>query len=52
MHKDLIVAYAFEPATVDFAALRKKLSETDTQISRQLQKFIDLERLPGYCELC
>ena len=52
MHKDLIVAYASDPATVDFATLRKKLSEIDTQISRQLQKFIDLERLPGYCELC
>ena len=52
MHEDLIVAYASDPTTLDFATLRNNLSEIDTQISRQLQKFSDMERVPGYCELC
>jgi len=52
MHEDLIVEYASDPVTADYTTLKKNLSEIDIQISRQLQKFIDLERVPGYCELC
>ena len=52
IHKDLINKYVSKPATGDIATRMEKLSEIETQISRQLQKFSLMERLPGHCELC
>jgi len=52
MHTNLIFEYASNPATLDMAALKKELSEIDTQIIRQLKIFSDMQRLPGNCKLC
>lgn len=52
MHKDLIGKYVSDAATREMATQREKLSEIGIQISRQLLKFSDMERLPGHCGLC
>ncbi|MFC2072284.1 tyrosine-type recombinase/integrase [Chloroflexota bacterium] len=52
IHMDVILEYASDQSTSDMATLKKKLSEIENQISQQLQKFIEMERVLGHCELC
>ena len=50
--EDIIGKYASKLITREIATRTEKLSKIHTQINRQLGIFRDMERVPGYCELC
>lgn len=52
VHRQLRTKCAKWERVRDIAKQREELSQTQAQIGRLLQKFIDMERLPGRCELC
>jgi len=51
-HIELIRRYAADDLAKQIGKRVKGLRKTEKNIERQLQKFIDMERLPGLCELC
>ncbi len=51
-HRKLRKRCASWKQTREIAEQRNSLYETQADIRQQMQKFIDMERLPGQCELC
>jgi len=51
-HKVLRQKYAVWEQTKKIATYRKFLSKVSARIRQRLQKFMDMERVPGWCELC
>lgn len=51
-HKKLRVKCAENQLAKDIAAKYQELNDTAHGIRQRLQEFSDMERLPGYCELC
>lgn len=51
-HRKLGKRCASWKQTREIAEQRNSLYETQADIRQQMQKFIDMERLPGQCELC
>ena len=52
MHRDLARKLSKSDHAKEIAEAHKNLHQTGDHIKQQLQKFIDMERVPGYCELC
>ena len=52
MHRDLADKLSKPDHAKKVAKLHKNLQETSDHIKQQLQKFTDMEHLPGHCELC
>lgn len=51
-HKRLRAKYGTHKQAKEIAKQREELYQIQTKIGQQLQKFMDMERLPGHCELC
>ncbi len=51
MHENLIVECVSDPITLKMANLKELLTIIGLQISRHLQKFSDMEQIPGQCDL-
>ncbi len=52
IHRALIKKYQKPAKTESIRATAKVLDESQREVQAQLQKFIDMERLPGQCDLC
>lgn len=51
-HVALRVKYAAHEQAREIAKQRGSIYQIEDKIRQQLQKFIDMEHLPGHCELC
>jgi len=51
-HVALMAKWAASQLAKEIAKQRSCLYQLQDKIRRQLQKFIDMEHLPGHCELC
>ena len=51
-HKRLRAKYSTHKQAKEIAKQREELYQIQAKIGQQLQKFMDMERLPGHCELC
>ena len=51
-HKKLRVKHAEHPLAIDIAVKDREMGNIAQEIRQQLQKFSDMEHLPGHCELC
>jgi len=51
-HVALRVKYAAHKQAREIAKQRGRIYQIEDKIRQQLQKFIDMEHLPGHCELC
>ena len=52
LHEETIYSQVKGSVAAELASLKAKLSEIELETPWQLQRFSEMEKLPGHCELC
>jgi integrase/recombinase XerD len=51
-HKKLILKYATDPLARDITLRDQELDSIVQEVKQRLQEFVDMQKVPGHCELC